>query len=89
MPWEVDFTAIRQVIRCRSFEDPIHRQEVAQILDIEVDCIPKSKSWSYDQILSGIDSGHIRGLWVIGTNLPTHGSNAFNCKSDYDSLIGW
>jgi assimilatory nitrate reductase catalytic subunit len=30
--------------------------------------VPDRPSWAYDQIIDGIESGAIRGLWVIATN---------------------
>jgi assimilatory nitrate reductase catalytic subunit len=50
------------------FENPEHRSHVAGTLGIDVDRIPTEKSRAYDQILDGIDTGEIRGLWVIATN---------------------
>ncbi|HBE72029.1 MAG TPA: nitrate reductase [Planctomycetaceae bacterium] len=47
------------------------RQRLAEILGIQSERIPDQNSLSYDQIMDGIDSGEIRGLWVIATN-PAH-----------------
>ncbi|MDF3059562.1 MAG: nitrate reductase [Rariglobus sp.] len=44
------------------------RAHVAAILGIDSERIPSGKSWAYDQIMDGIDSGAIKGLWVIATN---------------------
>jgi assimilatory nitrate reductase catalytic subunit len=55
----------------RDFANPDHRAEVARILGIPDERIPSTQSWAYDQILDGVESGAIRGLWVIGTN-PAH-----------------
>src|SRR5690606_9629612 len=33
--------------------------------------IPSTPSWPYPEILEGIRSGTIRGLWIVGTN-PAH-----------------
>jgi assimilatory nitrate reductase catalytic subunit len=55
----------------RSFRDPVHRAEVASILGIPESAIPRADSWAYDQIVDGIESGAIRGLWVVATN-PMH-----------------
>jgi assimilatory nitrate reductase catalytic subunit len=41
---------------------------VAGILGIDSALIPAGKSWAYDQIMDGIDTGAIKGLWVIATN---------------------
>ena len=53
------------------FEKPEDRRKIARILDIDAACIPDQNSWAYHEILEGILSGKIRGLWVIGTN-PAH-----------------
>ena len=53
------------------FGNEEHRAHVAQILGIEPAAIPTEKSWAYDQIIDGIESGKIRGLWVIATD-PAH-----------------
>ncbi|MEM7603210.1 MAG: molybdopterin oxidoreductase family protein, partial [Verrucomicrobiota bacterium] len=53
------------------FEEPAHREKVAELLDIPVERIPDRKSDAYDQIIAGVESGKIKGLWVIATN-PSH-----------------
>jgi len=55
----------------RDFADPAHRAEVAEVLGIPEDRIPRTAGRSYDQILDGVRDGTIRALWVIGTN-PAH-----------------
>ena len=55
----------------REFENPTHRQEVATLLSIPESKIPTTKGRAYDQIIEGIISGEIRGLWVVATN-PAH-----------------
>src|SRR5262249_27671885 len=53
------------------FADETQRQKVARVLDIPVERIPTSASRAYDQIVDGIRTGRVRGLWIIGTN-PAH-----------------
>jgi len=55
----------------RDFANPDHRAHVAQFMGIDVNRIPSDSGLAYDQIIEGILSGKIRGLWVIGTN-PAH-----------------
>jgi assimilatory nitrate reductase catalytic subunit len=55
----------------RDFKNAEHRAHVARILDIPVDHIPAEYSMAYDQIIDGIETGAIKGLWVIATN-PAH-----------------
>ncbi|MBI2517810.1 MAG: molybdopterin-dependent oxidoreductase [Opitutae bacterium] len=53
------------------FADAEHRAHVARVLGLDAALIPSAKSWAYDQIVDGIESGQIRGLWVIATD-PAH-----------------
>lgn len=52
----------------RDFANPGHRTEIADILDIDPVHIPAENSLAYDQIIDAIDTGKIKGLWVIATN---------------------
>lgn len=53
------------------FTDTGHRARVAGILGLDAGVIPTQAGWAYDQIVDGIESGAIRGLWVIATD-PAH-----------------
>ncbi|MCA9150833.1 MAG: molybdopterin oxidoreductase family protein, partial [Planctomycetales bacterium] len=55
----------------RDFAAAEDRAEVAALLGIPVDTIPTAGSWPYHRILEEIDTGKIRGLWIICTN-PAH-----------------
>lgn len=55
----------------RDFGSQKDRAEVSAILGIPESLIPDEPSLSYDQILDGILSRKIRGLWILGTN-PAH-----------------
>lgn len=50
------------------FANPTHRAKIAQLLEIPEERIPLDSGMAYDQILDAIDSGQIRGLWIIATN---------------------
>ncbi|MGH8930112.1 MAG: hypothetical protein ACRDZO_05600, partial [Egibacteraceae bacterium] len=52
----------------RSFADPADRETVAGLLGIDAGRIPDRNSWAYDQIVEGIHTGAIKGLWVVATN---------------------
>jgi assimilatory nitrate reductase catalytic subunit len=52
----------------RDFANVEHRRSVAEILNVPESVIPDQNSLAYDQIVTGIESGQIKGLWVIGTN---------------------
>jgi assimilatory nitrate reductase catalytic subunit len=50
------------------FASAEHRAKVAGILGIDAARIPARPSLAYDQIIEGIASGAIRGLWIVATN---------------------
>ncbi len=52
----------------REFQNPAHRADVASVLGWPEERIPSTPGWAYDQIIDGIESGAIRGLWIIATN---------------------
>ncbi len=47
------------------------RAKVAAVLGIDPETIPRQGSLAYDQIMEGVLSGKIKGLWVVATN-PAH-----------------
>jgi assimilatory nitrate reductase catalytic subunit len=53
------------------FANPTHRAKIADVLAIPEGKIPTDSGLAYDQILSNIETGSIRGLWVVATN-PSH-----------------
>jgi anaerobic selenocysteine-containing dehydrogenase len=62
------FANVTSLFGGRDFENAEHRRQVAGLLGIPVECIPGRPSWAYDQIIDGMESGRIKGLWVIATN---------------------
>jgi assimilatory nitrate reductase catalytic subunit len=62
------FSNTTNLLGGHDFLNAEHRRKVADILGIDVDRIPNRNSWAYDQILERIDSGEIKGLWIIATN---------------------
>jgi assimilatory nitrate reductase catalytic subunit len=62
------FSNTTNLIGGHDFTTLEHREKVAHALRIPLDRIPAKNSLAYDQILDGIESGAIKGLWVIATN---------------------
>ena len=62
------FSNTTNLIGGHDFRNAGHREKVARTLRIPVENIPQQNSWAYDQILDGIESGKIKGLWIIATN---------------------
>jgi assimilatory nitrate reductase catalytic subunit len=80
------FSNTTNLLGGRDFTNPDHRQRVADDLEIDVDCIPSQPSWSYNEIIEGILSEKIKGLWIIGTN-PAHSwINQNTCHDILDRL---
>ncbi len=68
----------------RDFENPVHRAEVARILEIDEQRIPDRKSLAYDQILEAVRAGRIRALWIIATN----GAHSWIDQTDVREVLG-
>ena len=62
------FSNTTSLLGGHSFTKPEDRQKVADILDIDVSRIPDRDSWSYHQIIEGVETGKIKALWFIATN---------------------
>jgi assimilatory nitrate reductase catalytic subunit len=62
------FSNTTNLLGGHDFTNPAHRLKIANTLGIPVSTIPAEPSWAYDQIIDGIESGAIRGLWMIATN---------------------
>jgi anaerobic selenocysteine-containing dehydrogenase len=65
----------------REFQNPEHRAEVSRALHIAAERIPAENSLAYDQIMEGVATGRIKGLWVIATN-TAHSWIDSNCAAD-------
>ncbi|HEX4998813.1 MAG TPA: molybdopterin oxidoreductase family protein, partial [Terriglobia bacterium] len=62
------YSNITNLIGGHDFADPSARRKVSSVLAIPEDRIPYEASWSYDQIVQGIEDDRIKGLWIIATN---------------------
>jgi assimilatory nitrate reductase catalytic subunit len=65
------FSNTTNLLGGHDFQNAAHREKVARILEIDVSLIPNQNSWPYHHIIEEIDSGTVRGLWIVGTN-PSH-----------------
>lgn len=62
------FSNTTNLLGGHDFTNADHRRKVADILQIPENNIPQKPSWAYSEIIEGIRSGAIRGLWIIATN---------------------
>jgi len=65
------FSNTTSLLGGHDFQNPDHRAKVSRILEIPPENIPSEPSCAYPEILSGILSGKIKGLWIVATN-PAH-----------------
>jgi assimilatory nitrate reductase catalytic subunit len=65
------FSNTTNLLGGHDFTDPSHRTKIAALLGIDPSSIPSQNSWPYHRIVQEIETGTVRGLWVIGTN-PAH-----------------
>lgn len=65
------FSNTTNLLGGHDFTRPDHREKVAGILGLNPACIPDRNSWPYNEIIEGIASEKIKGLWIIATN-PSH-----------------
>lgn len=68
----------------RDFTNAAHRQCVAKALEIPEAKIPQQPSWAYNEIIEGIRTGAIRGLWIVATNT----AHSWIHQSDVRELLG-
>ncbi|MBC7171391.1 MAG: molybdopterin-dependent oxidoreductase, partial [Polyangiaceae bacterium] len=73
------FSNTSSLLGGHDFAKPEHREKVAGSLGIEVERIPTDSGFAYDQIIDGIHSGKIRGLWIIATNTAHSWINQADC----------
>jgi anaerobic selenocysteine-containing dehydrogenase len=60
----------------RKFDNPGHRDELAQLWNLDVKRIPSSRGLAYPDIIEGAVAGRIKALWFVATNpvvsFPNH-----------------
>ncbi|MGI9119365.1 MAG: molybdopterin oxidoreductase family protein [Acidimicrobiales bacterium] len=78
------FSNTTSLLGGRDFTSASDRAEVAGILGLPTERIPDRPSWAYDQIVEGIATGDIRGLWVIATN----SAHSWINHSELSDLLG-
>jgi assimilatory nitrate reductase catalytic subunit len=78
------FSNVTNLFGGRDFGNPTDRAEVESLLRLPTGTVPTDNSWAYDRIVDGIESGAIRGLWVIATN----SSHSWIQQGRFNELLG-
>jgi assimilatory nitrate reductase catalytic subunit len=77
------FANVTSLLGGHDFKNEEHRAKVARVLRIDPEIIPRQASLAYDQIISGIAEGRIKGLWVIATN----GAHSWVHQCEFKELL--
>ncbi|MCY2963809.1 MAG: nitrate reductase, partial [Planctomycetota bacterium] len=70
----------------RDFLKAEDRRDVARLLAIDPGLIPPSNSLAYHEIIDGISTGKIRGLWIVATNTAHSWIDQNRCAKILDKL---
>lgn len=80
------FSNTTSLLGGHDFTNVQHREKIAGILGIDSDLVPRENGLPYHEIMEGILSGRIRGLWVVCTN-PAHSwINQSQCRDILERL---
>jgi assimilatory nitrate reductase catalytic subunit len=52
----------------RSYDDPTHRRELAELWGIPEDRLPTERGRAYPDIVNAVMNQKVKALWIIGTN---------------------
>lgn len=70
----------------RMLEVPEHREEIARFWNIDPEFFPKKRGLFQTDIYHAIESGQIKGLWLIATNPLTSLPNSARVRKAMESL---
>jgi ferredoxin-nitrate reductase len=70
----------------RALENADHRQEIADYWGIDPEFLPKQRGMFQTDIFPAIETGQIKGLWLIGTNPMTSMPNTSRIRKTLEKL---
>jgi len=70
----------------RVLENPDHRKEVAEFWGIDPDFFPEKRGLAQTDIFPAIETGRIKGLWIIATNPLTSMPNTARIRKILEKL---
>ncbi len=70
----------------RSLENPEHREEVAQFWNVDPEFFPKKRGLYQTDIYPAIETGQIKGLWLIATNPMSSLPNTARVRAAMEKL---
>ncbi len=70
----------------RLLEKPEHREEIAKFWGIDQEFFPEKRGLTQTDIFPAIESGHIKGLWLVATNPLTSMPNQARIRKAFENL---
>lgn len=70
----------------RLLENPEHRQEIADYWGIDPEFFPKQRGLTETDIFPAIETGQIKGLWLVATNPMTSMPNTARIRKTLEKL---
>ena len=70
----------------RALENPAHRKEIAEFWGIEESFFPEKRGMFMTDILPAIETGQIKGLWLVATNPMTSMPNTSRIRKTLEKL---
>ncbi len=80
------FSNTTNLLGGHDFQNAEHREKVAEAIGIPVDRIPDQPSKSYHEILDAVETGEIKGLWILATNTSHSWINSDKFRKLRDKL---
>jgi assimilatory nitrate reductase catalytic subunit len=70
----------------RALENPDHRQEIADFWGIDPEFFPKKRGNAQTDIFPAIETGEVRGMWIVATNPMTSMANTPRIRKMLEKL---
>ncbi|MDX1694420.1 MAG: nitrate reductase [Ketobacteraceae bacterium] len=70
----------------RALEKPEHREQIAEFWGIDPEFFPKKRGLTETDIFPAIESGEIKGLWLVATNPMTSMPNLPRIRKSFENL---
>lgn len=70
----------------RALENPEHRAEIGKFWNVDPDFFPKKRGLFQTDIFPAIETGQIKGLWLVGTNPLTSMPNTARIRKTLEKL---
>ena len=70
----------------RVLENPEHRKEIAEFWGVDESFFPKSRGLTETDIFPAIETGQIKGLWLVATNPMTSMPNTARIRKTLEKL---